>query len=178
MSRRKATKEANRAALLSAAREAFAAHGYAGTGVRDVVRRTELASGTFYNYFESKDAIFAALLKEVGGEARGRVRRARLAAPPERFLEAGFGEFFAFVAADPATFAFLDRNAEAVIPDALRELREDLHGRLRDGVDLDYAAHAMVAAGLQIGRVMLTRDPVAVDDATAFAVGLFRGMLR
>ena len=48
MSRREATKEANRAALLDAAREVFAEHGYPGSGVRDIVRRTELASWTFY----------------------------------------------------------------------------------------------------------------------------------
>ena len=106
------------------------------------------------------------------------MREARLAAAPDRFLEAGFGAFFAFVAADPDTFAFLDRNAEAVLPAALDELREDLDGRLRAGVDIDYTAHAMVAAGLQIGRVMLTRDPVSVDEATAFAAGLFRPVLR
>ncbi len=178
MTRREATKEANRATLLTAAREAFAEHGFAATGVRDVVRRTDLASGTFYNYFDSKAAIFAAVLEQVGGEARAQVREARLAAAPDRFLEAGFGAFFAYVAADPETFAFLDRNADAVLPVALDELREDLDGRLRPGADLDYTAHAIVAAGLQIGRVMLTRDPVSVDEATAFAAGLFRPVLR
>jgi AcrR family transcriptional regulator len=178
MNRREATKEANRAALLAAAREVFAEHGYSSTGVRDVVRRTDLASGTFYNYFESKEAIFAAVLEEVGGEARARVRDARLAATPGGFLEAGFRAFFAFIAAEPDTFAFLDRNADAVLPAALGELREDLDGRLADGVDAGYAAHAMVAVGLQTGRVMLTRDPVSVDEATAFAAGLFREILR
>ena len=178
MNRRDATKEANRAALLDAAREVFAEHGYPGTGVRDIVRRTELASGTFYNYFDSKEAIFAAVLEQVGGEARARVRDARLAAGPDGFLDAGFGAFFAFIASDPRTFAFLDRNAEAVLPIALDELREDLQGRLRDGVDIDYTAQAMVAVGLQIGRVMLGRTPVAVDQATAFAASLFRGVLR
>ena len=177
MSRREATKEANRAALLDAAREVFAEHGYPGTGVRDIVRRTDLAPGTFYNYFDSKDAIFAAVLEQVGGEARARVRDARLAAGPD-FLDAGFGAFFAFIAAEPDTFAFLDRNAEAVVPTALDELREDLAGRLRDGVDVAYAAHAMIAVGLQTGRVMLTREPVDVDEATAFAAGLFREVLR
>jgi AcrR family transcriptional regulator len=178
MSRRELTKEANRAALLAAAREVFAEQGYSGTGVRDVVRRTELASGTFYNYFDSKDAIFAAVLEQVGGEARARVRDARLAAAPEDFLVAGFRAFFAFVAAEPDTFAFLDRNADAVVPAALSELREDLEERLADGVDAGYAAHAMVAVGLQIGRVMRTRDPVSVDEATAFAARLFREILR
>jgi AcrR family transcriptional regulator len=178
VSRREATKEANRAALLAAAREVFSEHGYPGTGVRDIVRRTDLASGTFYNYFESKDAIFAAVLEQVGGEARARVRDARLAAAPDSFAEAGFRAFFAFIAAEPDTFAFLDRNAAAVLPAALSELREDLEGRLADGVDLEYTAHAMVAMGLEIGRVMLAREPVAVDEATAFAASLFREVLR
>jgi hypothetical protein len=60
----------------------------------------------------------------------------------------------------------------------LSELGEDLEGRLADGVDAGYAAHAMVAVGLQIGRVMRTRDPVSVDEATAFAARLFREILR
>jgi AcrR family transcriptional regulator len=178
LSRREATKEVNRAALLAAAREAFAEQGYSATGVRDVVRRTELASGTFYNSFDGKDAIFAAVLEEVGEQARAPVRDARLAAGPGEFLEAGLGAFFAFIAAQPDTLAFLDRNADVVLPAALDELHEDLGGRLKDGVDLDYAAHAMVAEGRQTGRVMLTRSPVNVDGATAFAVGLFRGILR
>ena len=121
--------------------------------MRDVVRRTDLASGTFYNYFDGKDAVFARRAR--GGRRRG--PRAGARRPPGRgaataSLEAGFRAFFAFIAADPDTFAFLERNAEAVLPAALDELREDLDGRLRDGVDVDYTAHAMVAVGLQIGR--------------------------
>ena len=66
-------------------------------------------------------------------------------------------------------FAFLDRNAEAVArrPRSTSCARTS-RGRLRDGVDVDYTAHAMVAVGLQIGRVMLTREPVDVDEATRF----------
>jgi AcrR family transcriptional regulator len=179
VSRREATKEANRAALLAAARQVFAQHGYEGAGVRDVVRRTDLAPGTFYNYFDGKDAVFRAVLEEAGGEARRKVREARLAATTnEGFVLEGFRAFFAFIAADPGLFAFLERNAEAVLPAAVEELREDLGGRLADGVDVDYTVHAMVAVGLQIGALMLTREPVAVDEATAFAAGLFNRTLR
>lgn len=179
MSRREATKEANRAAILAAARAVFTEHGHEGAGVRDVIRRTDLAAGTFYNYFDGKDAVFRAVLEEAGGEARRQVREARLAATTdEGFVREGFRAFFAFIAADPATFAFLERNAEAILPAALAELREDLAGRLEDGVDLEYTAHAMVAVGLQIGALMLTREPVAVDEATAFAASLFASGLR
>ncbi len=179
MSRRAATKAANRAALLDAAREVFAEQGYEAAAVRDIVRRTDLAPGTFYNYFAGKDEVFAAVVDEVGAEARRSVREARLAAPtPERFVTDGFRAFFAFIAADPGTFAFLSRHAEAVLPLALEELRTDLSTRLAGGVDVDYCAHAMVAAGLQIGELALAREPADVDGATAFAARLFGGLLR
>lgn len=187
MSRREATKEANRAAILDAARSAFAELGYDAAGVRDVVRRTPLAPGTFYNYFDGKDAVFRALVTQVGADARRQVREARLAAPtPERFVTDGFRAFFAFIASDPATFAFLARNlatirdhfADAVLPAGLEELREDLAGRVGGAVDVEYCAHAMVAVGLELGGLLLAREPPDVEGATAFAARLFVGLLR
>ena len=61
--RRDATKQANRTAILDAARAVFADLGYGAATVRDIVRRTDLATGTFYNYFPDKEAVFRALLK-------------------------------------------------------------------------------------------------------------------
>src|ERR1051325_10456523 len=49
------SKAENPAALLKAARAVFAEMGYGAASVRDIVRRTDLASGTFYNYFKDKD---------------------------------------------------------------------------------------------------------------------------
>jgi AcrR family transcriptional regulator len=176
VSRRQATKEANRAAILAAAREVFAEHGYEGAGVRDVIRRTDLAAGTFYNYFDGKDAVFSAVVEEVGARARRLVREARLGA--DDFVGEGFRAFFAFIAAEPDTFAFLERNQDAVLPLALAELEQDLTGRLRAGVDATFTAHAMLAVGLEVGALMLARDPADVEHATAFAARLFRGLLR
>ena len=48
-------KEQNRRIILDAARRVFAQMGYSGATVRDVIRATPLASGTFYNYFRSKE---------------------------------------------------------------------------------------------------------------------------
>ena len=135
MGRRDDTKAANRAAILEAGREVFAEHGYDAIGVRDIVRRTELASGTFYNYFPDKAAVFRAIVEEAGADARRRVRDARRAASgSEAFLEDGFRAFFEFIADDPGTFAFLRRNlgtirerfGDAVLPAGLGELEADL----------------------------------------------------
>ena len=88
LGRREATKAANRAAILAAGRDVFSELGYGAAGVRDIVRRTELAAGTFYNYFPDKESVFRALVHEVGAEARRRVRAARhAAATPAGFVE-------------------------------------------------------------------------------------------
>src|SRR5205085_3646999 len=46
-----------RDAVLAAAVSCFAAHGLAGTGMRDVARAAGLTEGTLYHYFASKDAL-------------------------------------------------------------------------------------------------------------------------
>jgi AcrR family transcriptional regulator len=189
--RRERTKAANRAAILAAAREVFSAAGYEAASVRDIVRRTDLASGTFYNYFPDKASIFAALVEETGAEARRRVRAARRdAASGEAFVEEGFRAWFAYIAEDPETFAFLSRNLgtirehfdDAVLPASVGELEQDLRAAIARGalpdVDVEYCAGAMVAVALELGERLAGRRPVDVEGATRFASGLFLGGLQ
>ena len=56
-SRRDLTKAQNRDTILAAARSVFAEMGFAAASVRDIIRATPLASGTFYNYFKSKEEV-------------------------------------------------------------------------------------------------------------------------
>jgi AcrR family transcriptional regulator len=187
--RRERTKAANRAAILAAGREVFAEAGYDAAGVRDIVRRTSLASGTFYNYFPDKDAVFRALVESTAEEARARLRAARREArTPEDFVAGAYRAFFEFIVEDPDRFAFLRRNLEilrtrfgdAVLPASTEELAEDLRAAIEAGhmppVDVDYCAHTMVAVGLELGARMIERTPPDVDGATRFASVLFLGL--
>jgi AcrR family transcriptional regulator len=186
--RRERTKAANRAAILEAALAVFGELGYDAASVRDVIRRTDLASGTFYNYFPDKAAIFRALVEQTGDEARRRVRSARMNARSAReFVEDAYRAYFEFMVEDPATSAFLRRNAgtipaffgDRVVPQGTDELAEDLRRAMARGelpdVDVDYCAHAMIAVGLELGTRMLERDPPDVEGATRFATELFLG---
>ncbi len=188
--RRERTKAANRAAILAAAFDVFAEQGYEATGVRDIIRRTDLASGTFYNYFPDKEAIFRALVEETGLEARRRVRAARRSARSvDEFVSGGFRAFFEYIVEDPERFAFMRRNldtlrtqfGEAVLPAGTDELAEDLRAGVAAGqlpaIDVDYCAHAMIAVGLELGSRLAERTPPDVEGATAFASALFLGAL-
>jgi AcrR family transcriptional regulator len=187
---RERTKHANRAAILAAGREVFAADGYGAASVRDIVRRTELASGTFYNYFPDKASIFAAIVRDVAAEALRRARDARReASNPRGFVEDAYRAYFSFVVEDPATLAFIARNlgtireqfGETVLEAGAAELREDLEAAIAAGelapVDVDYCAHAMIAVGIELGQRLVLRDPPDVEGATAFATALFAGGL-
>jgi AcrR family transcriptional regulator len=188
--RRERTKAANRAAILDAALDVFAAEGYDAVGVRDIIRRTDLASGTFYNYFPDKEAIFRALVEETGREARRRVRAARRrAATAEEFVEGGYRAFFEYIVEDPHRFAFMRRNldtlrtrfGDAVLPAGTGELADDLREAIAAGhvpaVDVEYCAHAMIAVGLELGTRLAEREPPDVEGATHFASALFLGAL-
>lgn len=50
--------------LLEAALKLFRKNGVDATTVSDIVKEAHVAQGTFYNYFESKDDIFAAVLEK------------------------------------------------------------------------------------------------------------------
>ncbi len=63
-----------RAQLLRAAREVFARVGYHHAGVSDIVAAAGVARGTFYNYFDSKRAVFQAVLQDMTLEIAAVVR--------------------------------------------------------------------------------------------------------
>ena len=59
--KREQTKLANRQAILEAARTVFGEMGFEAATVRDIIRRTNLSVGAFYNYYRSKEEVFDAL---------------------------------------------------------------------------------------------------------------------
>ncbi|MGD8796421.1 MAG: helix-turn-helix domain-containing protein, partial [Thiohalophilus sp.] len=51
--------------IVAAALELFVEHGFAATRLEDVARRAGVSKGTVYLYFDSKEALFEAVVREV-----------------------------------------------------------------------------------------------------------------
>jgi AcrR family transcriptional regulator len=101
----------NRAAILQAAREAFCELGFGATTVRDIIRRTDLASGTFYNYFSDKEALLRELVEDFQIELRRRVHEAREAAETlEDLLRSAFRACFEIFLEDQVFLQLVMRN--------------------------------------------------------------------
>jgi AcrR family transcriptional regulator len=62
-------KTATRERLLAAAAKLFAKNGWDGATTRDIAAAAGVASGTLFNYFESKEAVVAALMLEAFAKA-------------------------------------------------------------------------------------------------------------
>ena len=188
--RREQNKAENRAALLKAARSVFAEMGYGAAGVRDIVRRTDLASGTFYNYFKDKSEIFEAVVREMTVELLRRHRNGRAKArTAEEFFRAHASVYLNFVAKDPEILAFGRNNVTPIRmliekPDlqaSARQLYDDVTAAIAQSIlpDVDAAMLVGALSGVvfEISVIMVSRDPVDPEAATEFATKLMLGGL-
>ncbi len=184
--RREQNKAENRTALLKAARAVFAEMGFGAASVRDIVRRTDLAPGTFYNYFPDKEALFRTLLAQRIGQFTDRLKVARgEASTIETFVGDAYRAAFSDVAEDPEFFALLFRNepiiralfSENVMGMMLGSLRDDLKGAVDRGLlppmDLDALTAAMFGAGFELCRLLVSQPTRCPHQCAAFATKLF-----
>src|SRR3954453_21923626 len=156
--RREERKAQNRAKLLIAARKVFAEKGYGEATARDIVRETDLASGTFYNYFDDKQDAFMALLDEMSEKGRALVRAQRqdTTTTLEERVANAYRAYFVWAVEEEDLFDVFRRNAGiiALMPDrepfelGVSELIEDLTEWAADGdlpqTSYDYLATAGV----------------------------------
>ena len=190
--KREQTKVANRQAILDAAREVFGELGYETATVRDIIRRTGLAAGTFYNYYRSKEEVFAALADDGARRFAPILKGLRGKGYSfEEFVYSAISAYFDFIADEhrnwaarrPAGEPHLHVQGEtpemaAVFAEVRDALAEDIAERRGPFADPDYMAAACIAVAREIGDKMLERRPIDIEAATAFAVTMILDGLR
>jgi len=183
MGKRARAKEANRKAILDAARVVFARIGYEATNIRDIIRETDLASGTFYNYFKSKEEVFEALADDSVQRFRPLLQRVREEARDlESYLVAAYGAYFNFLAEDnnqaikegaPHMSLIGVRVDTPEMQAVSEEIAADLEivmDKIGLGhLDIDYITAAAIGMAREMGDHMLKRRPVDAKGATEFA---------
>lgn len=187
--KRERSKAANRDAILAAARRVFAQLGYEAATVRDVIRGTDLASGTFYNYFRSKEEVFEALADDGAARFKPLLRAARENAKSfEDYLNRALGAYFQFLVDENSLEGRpVDERRPHVRTDTpemmavYAEVRQGLEEAIARGmappVDADYLACACIGMAQEIGAAMLRRSPPGVEEAARFAASLIlRGL--
>src|SRR6476661_7695191 len=59
--------------ILDAARDEFGEHGFNDSSIVAITQRAGVALGTFYTYFDSKEAVFSALVRDMSAQVRDHV---------------------------------------------------------------------------------------------------------
>lgn len=163
-----------RAAILNAASETFAEHGYASTTMAHVAAAAGVGLGTVYQYFRDRADLIRALVR---GRVSDRLNEAELGwkaddgiAGVERMLSRFVGAY-----AETATFAAVWEEVVHVEPE-LADLRRYLgrqftdavtkelrragkKGLIRDGLDADLTARALTAMVDRFCFVTYVFDP-------------------
>ncbi len=118
--------------LLDAATHEFADHGFHDASISGITRRAGVALGSFYTYFDSKDAIFRALVSDM---STGVAQAAREALDPAmgalEIERVALRAFLAFAAEHKEIYRIID-EAEFVDPESYREHYETIGSRIEE----------------------------------------------
>jgi AcrR family transcriptional regulator len=192
--KREETKRANRQAILDAARQVFGELGFEGATVRDIIRRTPLSVGAFYNYYRSKEEVYEALAAD--GARRFRpILRAEYdkATEFDGFLRAAIYAYFRFSLEEHEAWQVMRPAAERSHPHIRVEgpeqkaVFEEVRAVIADGidrglaprVDADYLAAAAIGVAREVCERMIERRPdIDLDAAVDFAHSMIQGGVK
>ena len=182
--KRQINKANNRSLIIDAGINVFLEKGISNTTVRDIIRKTSLASGTFYNYFKSKEEVLIAALDDVailiGQELRDQRAKARNL---EEFVSFQVRPFFEFAQDHSDIFMILNSNLNDVqsfnietpmMSLELEYLKEDVIKAIKKGilpdVDVDYFCAIMrhVTEGVALSFVTNKNSNKNINESIKF----------
>ncbi len=167
---RRGAPEAKRAAILEAALGLFGQYGYRRTSIDDIAREAEIAKGTVYLSFASKEEIFRALAESLLQRIDAAVREVRAGSGPIDarllgVLEAKFGLFFETV----------HNSAHAA---ELMDSKNRLSAEMFDSADRSYMKmlREMIAEAARRGELSPSRMGLDAADLAEMLVAAAHGV--
>jgi AcrR family transcriptional regulator len=107
--------------LLEAAASEFGERGYHEAAITGITQRAGVALGSFYTYFDSKEAMFRAVVRDMSQTTRAHVAEAVAGAPDRLTAERmGLEAFIGFVRRHPELYRIIE-EAQFVAQDVYRE---------------------------------------------------------
>lgn len=116
--------------ILDAALAEFGEKGFSESSIVSITGRAKVALGTFYTYFDSKEALFAALVADMSARVREAVAPA-FAGDQDMLAAEGraLAAYLHFAASHKEVYRIID-EAEFVAPDAYRRHYETVAARI------------------------------------------------
>ena len=141
-------------------------------------------SGTFYNYFDKKEAVFNALNNEIGAELRQLLRDVRQRATSfDSFIKDTFCAYFSYHAKNRENYMLTRSNRgrdgtnEVMqgpqVHGGFAELSDDIRQAIAEGVipqlDVEFSTASLGGVAFSILGEMMEREPLDPEAAEQFA---------
>ena len=139
--------------ILDAALEEFGEKGFSDGSIVGITSRARVALGTFYTYFDSKEAVFQALVRDMSAQVRDHVAPALKDASDALDAEGrALASYLAFVRGHQQVYRIID-EAEFVDPTGFKKHYTTTAGRIA----------ARLKAGKDRGEVVAVDSQIATE---------------
>jgi AcrR family transcriptional regulator len=164
-------KQERRRQIIAAAKAVFAEAGYHGASINAIIEHAQIARGTFYLYFASKEAVFDSILDQAMADLRAKLHRIEVedpnGPPPQVQLRAQVVATLEYIVQDRALAMLLLSAGHT--PDAQAAERLDqFFGEVRD------LLRRAFESGMEIGLVRKLEPELAA----AAMLGMIRGVVE
>lgn len=191
LTRRESKKQENRRAIINAGRRVFATLGLGAATVKDIIRESGLAQGSFYNYFNSKEEVFEIVLHEIVRPVQSELKVVRSEATNAReFVDFAYRACIKLTVRDRTSAQIIHRNQGVfrdvfymgrVADDIRSDLMADLEAGVRSGMFLPHDAGVMAEAMLSLGVDLFLLGVGDLEEAerrVQFLVDLFMNSIE
>ncbi|CDK40576.1 TetR/AcrR family transcriptional regulator [Halorubrum sp. AJ67] len=154
-------RERIRGELVEAGRELFTRHGFERTRIKDVTEAVDIGTSTFYQFFDSKETLYVAVLKRERDRLIERVDAAVAdAATPREEVRTMLETLFDEVRSDPLISRMIVDNELQALLDQLSESERESLAADTPGEPLGYADRWVEDPSFRFDDPDLVRDAV------------------
>ncbi len=157
--------------IIEAAKKLFSKNGYLGTSINEIIDKSNIATGTFYLYFDDKFALYSFILakyrKSIRDNINNAIKDAHTRYEKERL---GLRAFLKFAWDDPLAYRiiwesmFVDNKLfkeyyQTFSENYVRALTHSVDsGEVRDDVDLETLSYLLMGISNFVGIQVMFRD--------------------
>ncbi len=157
--------------IIDAAKKLFSKKGYLATSINEIIEKSNIATGTFYLYFDDKFALYEYILDQYRKRIRENINNAIKDAPSRYDKERlGLKAFLRFAWDDPLAYRiiwesmFVDHDLfkeyyQTFSAHYVRQLSQAVdQGEVRDDIDLETMSYVLMGISNFVGIQVMFRE--------------------